>query len=112
MKGLIVKSPWIDYILSGDKTWEIRGLRTKIRGEIGLIKSGSGRIYGKANLIDCFEISLPIYQSSIKMHMIPKEFLNVLPYKKTFAWVLEKAERFDEPIPYIHPMGAVIWVNI
>jgi hypothetical protein len=42
MKGLIVKSPWIELILEGKKTWEIRGSNTKIRGPIALIKSGSG----------------------------------------------------------------------
>jgi hypothetical protein len=53
MKGLIIKSPWIDKILAGEKTWEIRGSNTKIRGKISLIKSGSGMILGKADLVDC-----------------------------------------------------------
>lgn len=112
MKGLIIKPPWIDYILDGHKIWEIRGARTNIRGEIFLIKSGTGCIYGKANLVDCFEISLGKYQESFNMHMIPRIYLDVLPYKKTFAWVINNAERFDVPIPYKHPKGAIIWVNI
>ncbi|GAF99913.1 unnamed protein product, partial [marine sediment metagenome] len=29
-----------------------------------------------------------------------------------YAWVLEKAKRYDEPIPYTHPLGAVIWVKL
>ena len=44
MKGLISKSPHVENILSGKKTWEIRGSNTRIRGEIALIKSGSGTI--------------------------------------------------------------------
>ena len=38
MKALIVKKPWIDYILDGIKTWEIRGSKTNIRGKIELIQ--------------------------------------------------------------------------
>ena len=41
-KGLMIKSPWIDKILAGEKTWEIRGYTTETRGTIALIKSGSG----------------------------------------------------------------------
>ena len=33
MKALVIKQPWVDYILNGKKTWEIRGSNTKIRGK-------------------------------------------------------------------------------
>lgn len=112
MKGLIVRSPWIDYILSGQKTWEIRGCNTKKRGEIALIKSGTSCIYGTAEIVDCFELSLEHYQSSCLMHKIPVEHINCLPYKKTYAWVLRNPQIFKEPVRYQHPKGAVIWVNI
>ena len=61
MKGLIIKAPWIDYILSGKKTWEIRGCNTKIRGEIALIQSGTGKIYGTVELVDSLELDLHTY---------------------------------------------------
>ncbi len=53
MDCLIIKEPYTDLILSGVKTWEIRGSRTHKRGKIGLIKSGSGTIIGEADLVDC-----------------------------------------------------------
>ncbi len=28
MNGLLIKQPWIDKILCGEKTWEIRGTQT------------------------------------------------------------------------------------
>lgn len=28
------------------------------------------------------------------------------------TWVLDNAKRYDTPIPYVHPKGAVIWVNL
>ena len=49
MKGLIIKSPWIDYILDKEKIWEIRGSSTTIRGPILLIKSGTDKVYGECN---------------------------------------------------------------
>lgn len=32
--------------------------------------------------------------------------------KWCWAWVLENAIRYDTPIPYEHPQGAVIWVSL
>ncbi|QHE62565.1 ASCH domain-containing protein [Rossellomorea vietnamensis] len=112
MKGLIIKSPWIELILEGKKTWEIRGSNTKIRGPIALIKSGSGMVYGEVNVRDSKELTLKDYQVSNEFHRVQSESLQALPYKKTFAWVLEKPRIYKEPIPYKHPMGAVIWVNL
>jgi len=35
-----------------------------------------------------------------------------MPYEKTFAWVPANARRFRVPVPYTHPSGAVIWVQL
>ena len=51
-KGLVIKSPAIDKILLGIKTWEMRSKSTQVRGPIALIKKGSGQIVGIANLVD------------------------------------------------------------
>ncbi len=111
MKALIIKKPWIDYILDGKKTWEIRGANTKIRGKIELIQSGSGVVVGQVELVDCIQLSPQDYRNSSDKHCI-KEDLDKIPYKKTYAWVLKNPVRYDNPRPYIHPMGAVIWVNL
>lgn len=110
MKGLIIKEPWIDLILNGEKTWEIRGSRTKLRGEIALIKSKSGKVFGTVEIADCIELDLNIYQDSYRYHCIQETTL--LPYKRTYAWVLKNPKRYFEPVPYKHPQGAVIWVNL
>jgi hypothetical protein len=112
MKGLIIKSPWIDLVFEGKKTWEIRGSNTNIRGMIALIKSGSGMVYGEINLVDSKELSLTDYQESRKFHGVESEAAAELPYKRTYAWVFEKPELYKEPLPYKHPMGAVIWVRL
>ena len=110
MKGLIIKQPWIDYILDGKKIWEIRGSKTNIRGKIELIQSGSGLIVGTCEIVDCIELSLSDYQNNITKHNIKNVF--TMPYKKTYAWVISNACRYDSPRKYKHPNGAIIWVNL
>ena len=110
MKGLIIKEPYIDEILSGIKKWEIRSSNTKIRGKIALIKSGTKKIYGEVELVNSFEINLEQYSEYCK-DTYGYEAQN-LPYKKTYAWVVEKPVVYDKAKPYNHPNGAIIWVNL
>lgn len=110
MKALIIKQPWIDYILDGKKTWEIRGQKTKIRGKIELIKSGSGLVVGCCEIVDCKELTLEDYKSNIDKHNIQE--VDYLPYKSTYAWIIANAKRYETPRKYKHPKGAIIWVNL
>lgn len=112
MKGLIIREPWIDCIFEGKKTWEIRGSNTNIRGKIALIKSGTGKVFGTVDLVDCKKLSLSEYKQAEVYHQVPTENQTEAPYKQTYAWVLENAKLFPEPVPYEHPKGAVIWVNL
>ncbi|ANY70425.1 hypothetical protein BBD42_30960 [Paenibacillus sp. BIHB 4019] len=114
MKGLIIKPKWADLILSGAKTWEIRSRRTHIRGTIAIIKSGSGQIFGTVELVDCLDVTLATYMNSRNKHCIqvgqkPDSIVGAHEMK---AWVLTNPVIYPEPIPYIHPQGAVIWVNL
>lgn len=110
MKALIIKKLWIDYILNGSKVWEIRGIKTNIRGQIELIQSGSGLVVGSCEIIDCKELTLEDYKNNIEKHNI--QDVDMLPYKITFAWVLSNAKRYKIPRKYKHPNGAIIWVNL
>lgn len=112
MKGLLIKIPWIDYIFDGKKTWEIRGSNTKIRGRVALIKSGSGMVFGTVDLVGCNKLSLEEYRQGEKFHCVSKKDCHDLPYRNTHAWEMENPILFDNPIPYKHPLGAVIWVNL
>ncbi|WP_245604640.1 hypothetical protein [Paucisalibacillus globulus] len=58
------------------------------------------------------ELTLEEYRESNKFHDVESENALELPYKKTYAWVLANPRMYQEPIPYNHPMGAVIWVNL
>ena len=52
MRGLVIRKPYVDWILAGTKTWEIRGSATRIRGRIALIAGGTGTVVGTCELID------------------------------------------------------------
>lgn len=111
MKGLIIKEKWLNKIFSGKKTWEIRGSNTKIRGKIYLIQSGTKHIYGECDIIAVKKLTLEDYQINIDKHCI-KQGIEQLPYKNTYTWIISNVKRYENPKPYKHPIGAVIWVNI
>lgn len=114
MKGLIIKPKWADLILDGFKTVEVRGSNTKIRGKIGIIKSGSKQVYGTANLFDCIEMDEltfnSVYRKCHRLDISYDELLKIYP--RPYAWCLKDVKKFDSPIPYEHKLGCVIWVNI
>jgi hypothetical protein len=65
-----------------------------------ILKSGSGKVYGTVELID----SIPLERLALNQ---------ISPgYAHPYAWLLQNPIRYDEPIPYKHPQGAVIWVNL
>jgi hypothetical protein len=112
MKGLIIKDPWITKILNGEKTWEIRGSNTNIRGTISLIKSGTGMIYGTVDLVDSGEIDFIDFSFNRDKHQLSKEQEGKMSYKNPHAWVMKNPTWHAEPVSYKHPQGAVIWVNL
>lgn len=113
MKGLVIKEKWADMILNGEKTWEIRGSQTKQRGRICIIKSGSGKIFGSVDLVDCIPLhggdDVELILNNHDKHRVP---LGAIPYRKPWAWVLKDPLIYPFPIRYDHPQGAVIWVNL
>lgn len=110
--GLLIRAPFVDWILDGLKTWEMRTKRTTRRGRIGLIRSKSGLVVGEANLVDVIGplTHRQLQQNAEKMN--EERWEVVAPDGPTFAWVLEDARRYDPPVPYTHRSGAVIWVRL
>lgn len=110
MKCLIVRKEWLDKILSGEKTWELRRSKVNIRGRIGLIEAGSGTVVGEATLVNSrgpFTVTHLLRKR--ELHRVEDRGLLA---KWNHAWILERAKRYDKPLPYNHPKGAVIWVNV
>ena len=108
-KGLIVRKPWVDLILDGSKTWEMRSTHTKHRGPTYLIAGGTGLIVGACMLVGTHEVTKDMAINTIDQHRV--DDLSLLE-KWNVAWRLCSAKRFETPIPYQHPRGAVTWVNL
>lgn len=111
MKGLIIKPKWADLILDGWKTMELRGSNTNIRGTIGIIKSGTQKVYGTVDLVDCVKLDETNFYRMISNHQVKEKFEDI-PYENLYGWVLSKPVRYNEPVAYDHKQGCVIWVNI
>ena len=114
-RGLMVRDPYATQLLNGEKTWEVRGRATQIRGTVVIIKSGTGRAYGVVELLRVVgPLSLDDLVTSDHLTTAEREEFPRfgLPYPKTFVYEVRNARWFEEPIPYEHPNGAVTWVNL
>jgi hypothetical protein len=109
---LIIDEPWIGLIVSGAKTWEMRSRNTAVRGCIALIRKGSKTVVGVADLVGTLpKLSLSDLTANVDKHQVSASEIDD-EFKHNTAWVLQRAERLRQPVPYRHPAGAVIWVNL
>lgn len=114
MDGLIIKRKWLDKILSGEKTLEIRGSRTKkTGGQIYLLESKTRKVKGKCQISECILIENEEMWEKLKPHhcvgISYRELLEI--YKNPYAWVIKDVEVIPDNLYYEHPKGAVIWVK-
>jgi hypothetical protein len=115
LRGLLVRDPYASQLLDGVKVWEIRGRSTHIRGPILIIKSGTGQVFGAADLVRVLgPLELDDLVTAAELPCEEREEFrrSGLPYPKTYAYVLSNPRRFERPIPYSHPSGAVTWVRL
>ena len=109
--ALVVKKKWLDLILAGLKTWEVRARPTAKRGWIHLAESqAGGELKGRARLVDCQKLTEEAFNDHREHHCIPR--WDMVPYKKPCAWVFKDAEKFEKPFLYDHKQGAVVWVHV
>lgn len=114
MKVLTIKQPWATLIMQQDKKFEFRSWQTKYRGEL-LIHAGkqidkeavkrlskylpkelpTGKILGKATLIDCIRCNNEFIQ---KCQQENKDIYAKNRYSTDYAWQLENIEQFQIPI--------------
>lgn len=110
--ALVIDTPFIDRILRGEKTWEMRSRNCSIRGTIGLIRKGSGCVVGLADIVGVKGPFTPEEMLAHQdKHRISSERLadpNVAKWNR--AWVLENVRVLNEPVPYHHRLGAQTWV--
>lgn len=114
MKVLTIKQPWATLIMLGYKKYEFRSWQTKYRGEI-LIHAGkgvdkeamkrlkkylpgelpSGKILGKATLVDCIKVTPEFKNQLLKEN---KDIYATSSFSEDFGWKMENVEVFKEPI--------------
>ena len=114
-RGLLVRDPYASQLLDGKKIWEIRGRPTQIRGPVVIIKSGTGQVFGTANLVRVLgPLDLEDLVAAPELARDERDELRLhgLPYPKTYAYVFSNPKWFDHPIRYRHPSGAVTWVRL
>ena len=111
MDGLIIKEPYIDWILSGEKTIELRGFNTNKRGRIALIKSGSGLVVGTVEVTNTFEISNRRQYEQLRLkHCVGAEMKDI-KYKSLWAWELKNPKALENPVKYPYKKGQQVWVK-
>ncbi len=114
MQGLVIKDPFASYVVEGQKCWEMRSRDTSKRGWVAIIRKGSGVIIGAARLVRTLgPVTREQALTNQEKHRVSlKEIESGVLDKWNYAWVLVDAVKFDQPIPYEHPNGAVTWVNL
>jgi hypothetical protein len=110
---LVVAEPWASLLVDGDKTWELRSTSTSVRGPIGIVAKGTGTIIGAVELVD---VHGPFTRTEIapfeRFHRVPASSTSSYSGPKgLYGWEVADAVRFETPVPYQRPQGAVIWVR-
>lgn len=105
-----MRKRWCDLILSGHKTWEIRGQTCRTTGRVYIIQCGSGTIIGETTITGSCEISISELSDHVNKHQIRD--LNMVKYKRVHAWVLRDSLKFIAPIPVPLKRGAIIWLHL
>ena len=108
---LIIKQWWMDKLLDGFKTMEIRGMPVKkhVGSRIWLSASGSSTISGSVLLVACSgPLSKSEWHEMRRFHCVSGD----RPYgDKTYAYVVRDPHRVAA-IPFERKRGAIIWQEV
>ena len=111
MRCLKIDEKWLNLILNGSKTWEIRRTNTKIRERIALGDMTTHCVAGYANIVDSFEKPVEQLKKHNSKHQA-NDFLDgyAKGRKTLFVWVLTDVE--VEPNPYPYSYSTASWCNV
>lgn len=121
MKVLTIKQPWATLIMQQDKRFEFRSWKTKYRGDLlihaakGVDKEAikrlekyipdnipTGKILGRATLIDCVKVSPEFKEKLLKEN---KDIYKDSSFKENYGWQIEDVEVFEKPIEASGKLG-------
>ena len=101
---MVVRDPWLQMILSGEKTMEIRG--TKCR--TGLVWVGSrGFVHGSVTITQSIEMTAEEFAARRSEHHWPEG--RALPYERLCGLLLTDPKMLQAPIEYGRPPAAIGW---
>ena len=99
---LILRKEWLERILEGEKTIEIRGTRLR-EGDVWL--GNKGVVSGKARLGPAVLIDTEQEWSALRLQHLVEN--TALPYKTTWGLPLQSVARLPEGVPFLHRRGAI-----
>ena len=111
---LLVRQPWIDMLLDGEKSLEIRGeacnKRLGQRFYLALAGGGEGGlVLGSVQFRGCSgPLDVDAFRALAAEHCCGADALP--PYQQTYAWRVESPRRFQKPLLFSQPRGAVKWI--
>jgi hypothetical protein len=114
MRGLLVRQPWLDLILSGAKVWELRSRPTRKRGKIFLVDMlpggrwvVRGSVRGSVRIVRVVKLTRRRFARGRRKH-------RVRTYARQFqyAWVLAEPRRLRTARRVPRKPGAVVWVRL
>ena len=81
-----------------------------VRGEPKRGLASQGKIWGTVDLIGSQKVSMDDLTENVEKHQIVD--LSVITYKKIFAWELDNAKRFAEPIRHLPKKSCQVWMSV
>ncbi len=107
MRCLKIEEKWVNLILSGNKTWEIRRRNTLIRERIALGNTKTKHVVGYVRIVDSVEITVEELKKHTDKHQA-NDFLDkyTKERKTLFAWVLDDVQVEIAPKPYSYSTGS------
>ena len=122
--ALCVKREWLEKILRGEKTVDLRGTISKKGGtRFGLICSGTGLVWGECTFVRC---QGPLTKDELlalqPQHLVharddgqrdtADELRARVKYRNCYAWFVKDAVVYETGFAYVHPRGAIGWVDL
>lgn len=101
---MVLRQPWLDAILDGTKTMEIR-CRKHRTGRVWL--GSNGLIHGRVRIMDAVQLSEEDFRARGAEHLWPADA--ELPYDNLWGLLLVEVEKVNPPLPYWRPPSAIGW---
>lgn len=103
-RGLVIMEEPLNKILQGRKTMELRSKHNRQLGLIALIKKGSGKIYGVAEIVESIgPMSFDEFRAHAYEHAVEPEMLReIFEMGWDHGWRLRNVTRLKSPVSYIH----------